>query len=600
MPATPRATRWTGARLDDVPAGRALDDPRLGLVVRLVIIVSLAVVPLDAVLYLATGHPILLAKGLALAALAAWTAWAWPRMSRRNVSSFVGLLSIGIIAVVVVIAQLLPELALGMPAAALIPVVLALPFMAGRPLIRLMAVAWMAMVVVAIVAELGLTASGLPVWAVSVLRVTNAASIGSLSLLLLWQYRSRLLESNRELDTLVGMSRELSTTLDPQRIGHLMAEHLAVATGADACLISSWDRVADRVETFGQYPLEQIPGTSDSYALDEYPETRRVLDDQVVVMVDLADRDADPAETAYLRTIGHRRSAMLPLIAKGETIGLIELSVASDERFYERALRVASTLAAEAAMALENARLYQELRHQAFHDGLTRLANRALFNDRLEHALARGARTGSPLAILFVDLDDFKTVNDRMGHARGDQLLYEVAERLRSCLRTGDTAARLGGDEFCVLLEDLERPLEAEIVARRILDSIAESVRIGGSEVTVDASIGIAVSGGGGSTADELLRNADFAMYRAKSLGKGRAEVFRPGMRVGASERRQLESLLQGAVERSELRLQYQPVVDLESGSLTGFEALVRWQQPGHGMRMPADFISIVEDTGLI
>ena len=251
-------------------------------------------------------------------------------------------------------------------------------------------------------------------------------------------------------------------------------------------------------------------------------------------------------------------------------------------------------------MALENARLYQELRHQAFHDGLTRLANRALFTDRLEHALARGERRHADLAVLFIDVDDFKTINDQMGHAKGDRLLLSVADRLRACLRAGDTAARVGGDEFAVLLEDLSDQSEAEVVAQRILDVMAQPLQFGEASATTGVSIGICFAGMGGETADALLRNADFAMYRAKTLGKGRAEVFRPSMRAGASAKRELESLLQGAVARRELRLQYQPVIALRTGRIAGVEALLRWDVPGQGTRMPADFIALAEETGLI
>ena len=193
-------------------------------------------------------------------------------------------------------------------------------------------------------------------------------------------------------------------------------------------------------------------------------------------------------------------------------------------------------------MALENARLHEELRRQAFHDGLTRLANRALFTDRLNHALARGERGPARVAVLFADIDGFKSVNDQLGHARGDHVLLAVADRLRGCVRVADTVARLGGDEFAVLLEDLDDMDEAEHVARRIVEVIAEPVLLGDSQITIGISIGIAFSGPD-STADMLLREADTAMYRAKSAGKARVEVFSPALRRGVAERRADEAV---------------------------------------------------------
>jgi diguanylate cyclase (GGDEF)-like protein len=258
------------------------------------------------------------------------------------------------------------------------------------------------------------------------------------------------------------------------------------------------------------------------------------------------------------------------------------------------------SLAQAAAIALDNARLYEELRHQAFHDGLTGLANRALFSDRVEHALARSIRTGSIIGVLFVDLDDFKTVNDRFGHQAGDQLLRSIAERIVAILRPGDTAARLGGDEFAILLEDLHGQDDARLVAERLIHAIRTPTRLGDVDALVGASIGIALSTAGGELAPDLLRNADFAMYRAKGAGKGRYEVFEASMRAGIAERAELEQIIHGAVDRGELRVAYQPIVELATGRAVGAEALVRWHPAGRPMLMPADFITLAEENGQI
>jgi diguanylate cyclase (GGDEF)-like protein/PAS domain S-box-containing protein len=241
----------------------------------------------------------------------------------------------------------------------------------------------------------------------------------------------------------------------------------------------------------------------------------------------------------------------------------------------------------------------QQLAHQAFHDGLTGLSNRALFVDRLEQAHARATRAASIYALLFIDLDRFKVVNDSLGHQVGDSLLVEVAQRLQGCLRPGDTLARFGGDEFVVLLEDLVDQTAAEVVAQRILDELVRPFPLGGRDLPVSASIGV-VLGSAARDPDHCLRNADVAMYRAKAKGKACYVVFEPESEGGELERLDMELALRTAIERGELRLHYQPVVSLETVSVVGFEALVRWTHPERGPLSPADFIPMAEESGLI
>jgi diguanylate cyclase (GGDEF)-like protein/PAS domain S-box-containing protein len=246
----------------------------------------------------------------------------------------------------------------------------------------------------------------------------------------------------------------------------------------------------------------------------------------------------------------------------------------------------------------------QQLEHQAFHDSVTGLANRALFKDRVEHALERRARDRSPVSVLFMDLDDFKTINDSLGHAAGDIVLGEVGERLKRCLRAADTAARLGGDEFAILLEDSADGIDATEVAVRILEALDGAIQLENQEVFVRASIGIA-SGDDGSecgpeSAEELLRNADVAMYMAKEGGKGRYQVFEPAMHDTALRRLELKADLQRAVDSTEFILHYQPMIALQSGEIEGLEALLRWQHPERGLVRPLDFVPLAEETGLI
>jgi len=245
--------------------------------------------------------------------------------------------------------------------------------------------------------------------------------------------------------------------------------------------------------------------------------------------------------------------------------------------------------------------LEEQLAHQAFHDPLTGLANRALLLDRIDHALKTTRRDPKrQLALLYLDLDDFKTVNDALGHEAGDALLREAAARLAGALRPGDTASRLGGDEFAVLLEDLpERDLAYEIGAR-LLESLQSPFHADGDGVCINASIGIAVSTGTEEDAAALLRNADLAMYRAKGEGKGRFEIYEAGMHARVVERVALKADMRRALELDEFQAHYQPIVDLETSRITGVEALVRWHHPERGVIAPSAFIPMAEETGLI
>jgi len=239
--------------------------------------------------------------------------------------------------------------------------------------------------------------------------------------------------------------------------------------------------------------------------------------------------------------------------------------------------------------------------HQAFHDALTGLPNRALFLDRLGQALTRRGRHGALTAVLFLDLDRFKWINDSLGHAAGDQLVVQVAARLTGALRTGDSVARFGGDEFVVLCDELAGEWEAVTIAERLDAALTEHFCVEGRDITVTASIGIATTASASNpTADSLLRDADAAMYRAKERGRNRIESFQRGMRAIALERLEVESDLRRALDRGELRVHYQPVVRLSGAAMLGVEALVRWEHPERGLVPPGEFIPVAEETGLI
>jgi diguanylate cyclase (GGDEF)-like protein/PAS domain S-box-containing protein len=242
--------------------------------------------------------------------------------------------------------------------------------------------------------------------------------------------------------------------------------------------------------------------------------------------------------------------------------------------------------------------LETQLTYRAFHDPLTGLANRALFRDRVMHALSRVSR-GQNVAILFLDLDDFKTINDSLGHAEGDRLLAAVGARLVGAVRSHDTVARFGGDEFAILLEDMVSADEALEVVARVEEALRLPIGLRGREVTITASLGLAHAVPGES-ADDVLRNADVAMYSSKESGSARHTVFEARMHAAIMDRLELESDLRGALARNELHLLYQPIVALATGRVQGFEALARWSHRSRGVLAPQHFIQLAEDTGLI
>src|SRR2546423_1281611 len=247
----------------------------------------------------------------------------------------------------------------------------------------------------------------------------------------------------------------------------------------------------------------------------------------------------------------------------------------------------------------DNKRLQAELAHQAFHDSLTALANQALFRDRVDHAVARNDRLTARLAVIFLDLDNFKTVNDSLGHTAGDEVLVAVAERLGRCVRDSDTVARLGGDEFAVLLEDLASVRDVTLLADRLIAVLERPFNLSGREVFIGASIGIALDGPG-VDGGQLLRNADIAMYTAKRRGKGRYEIFQAAMHLAAVDRMELEADLRKALERRELSPRYPPVLAPGTAALTGVEAPLRWRHPARGAGPPATFLPFSPADGLI
>ncbi|MGB9184367.1 MAG: EAL domain-containing protein [Solirubrobacteraceae bacterium] len=319
------------------------------------------------------------------------------------------------------------------------------------------------------------------------------------------------------------------------------------------------------------------------------------------VLLDIPADDPDP-----LRTLEHLRSAApdVPVIVLSdrtdEDFGLAAVTAGAQD--FLRASELNPVLLARAVRyAIQRKRSEVDLAHQALHDPLTGLPNRALFIDRLTVALDRSRRTGAPVAVLFLDVDIFKQVNDSMGHAAGDLLLTVLADRFHAMLRPMDTVARFGGDEFTFLFEELESEREAVLIADRISRTASQPLMLGDNEVTVAVSIGIAIVNDPSVAPESVIRDADTAMYRAKERGGARFELYNESSRRRATERLELEDALRQAVERSELRVHYQPQVTLDSETgLSGFEALVRWEHPQRGLIDASEFVSLAESSGLI
>jgi diguanylate cyclase (GGDEF)-like protein len=332
------------------------------------------------------------------------------------------------------------------------------------------------------------------------------------------------------------------------------------------------------------------------YSWDEMVERLGVTDQMLIIK-----KPFDPAEVCQAAAAMCEKWQL----ARRAQLRLDDLEQIVESRTQE-ILKTNQQLQAEIS---ERKAAEDRLRHDAFHDPLTNLPNRAFLMDRLRHCIEQSLRDPSrAFALLFLDVDNFKLINDSLGHHIGDEVLVTIAERLLSCVRALDTVvrfdenttARLGGDEFVLLIEGLQRPDDATLIADRIRETFRQPMKLNGGEFVISTSIGIAVSRGDYGTAEDLLRDTDIAMYRAKAEGKARFAVFNKEMHAEALSRMQLETDLHLALEQNQLQLLYQPIVQLETGAIRGFEALLRWRHPGYGVVVPQRFIPIAEERGLI
>ena len=598
VPAGDRRGRRSGAGATDEPSFGAQSDVAILIaLVRLIAIVATVIGMLETVAGVIAGEPRAIVLGSCAVVFGIWVATRLARLRGLERESTITRIAIATLLLIAIAAALQPSLATAMAIASLLPAVIVTPIVPSRIVLRLLVLsgltgAWS--VLIARIAPTSLVPDDAEAAFAFVIMVVAYGFL----IIFLWEVSRRLKGTAADLRSVVTMSGDLAETLDPRLVGDRIAVHIARAVGADDCALSYWDQATDRVITLGYDPPERRGNLSESYDLNDYPATRQVLHAQRPIIIDAVDPAADPNEVRYLTSIGQQSMAMVPLVAAGRSVGLIEVTSARRDAFDERAVELAVMLAGEAAMALENARLYDEIRHQALHDGLTGLANRVLFRDRVELAVARSRRSGGRIAVLFLDFDDFKALNDTHGHARGDEVLAVAAKRVSEVLRPSDTAARHGGDEFAILIEDIVDEADALTVATRLAEALRQPMPIGHAEVRIAASIGVAIGVAGRESTDDLLRNADVAMYAAKASSRGGAEIFRPALREGAAERADRAARLRGVEERDELRLDYQPIVELESNRIEGVEALVRWQPPDGPVLMPGEWIEIAEESG--
>ncbi|MGB5081610.1 MAG: EAL domain-containing protein [Burkholderiales bacterium] len=312
------------------------------------------------------------------------------------------------------------------------------------------------------------------------------------------------------------------------------------------------------------------------------------------------DLDEERFSSSPLRELGVRSGIQVPIYGKTRTFGALGAYSKRVRNFAEDDASFLQSVANILSVAIERRSADERLAYLAQFDALTALPNRHLFHDRLLQAMAQARRSTRPMAVLYVDLDRFKLVNDTRGHAAGDQLLKEAASRLARCTRSGDTVGRFGGDEFGVILSDLSRPGDATIVVQKMIDALAMPLSLDGQEIYVTASVGITLFPADGEEAGLLIRNADTAMYRAKEQGRNAYQYFTREMNERSLARVQMEVALRRAIERGEFFLHYQPKLNLKNGNISGFEALMRWRHPELGTVMPMEFIPVLEDSGLI
>jgi diguanylate cyclase (GGDEF)-like protein len=425
-------------------------------------------------------------------------------------------------------------------------------------------------------------------------------AVPTAALALAWRAFARASRQRSEVESLLAIMRDVHAAAGTEAAAGVLLEHVRSLVGADGAAL-----VLHTAE--GRVLRAQVDGRERARRslTGETTLPERTLLDELAhaSVIDLSN--TRPERRMGLTGLGLPSAVVVALRGERRVVGM--LAVERNDPFGPRERRLLETVGVHAGSALESGQtaralaavteLKERLAHEARHDPLTGLANRSLFSLRVEAALAR---EGTAPAVLFLDLDDFKAVNDTLGHAAGDALLVTVAERLRASLREEDLAARLGGDEFAVLLERAPTTVEAERAAERVLGALLEPLTVEGRAIRVRASIGVALASGGVASADELLRNADLAMYTAKAGGRSRSAIFSPGMHDAEQARHALVDDLREGIAQGLIQPYFQPLLDLGSGRSWAVEALARWHHPRLGVLLPERFIELAEEADLI
>jgi len=517
-----------------------------------------------------TGDPASAIGALVMVALAVTLTFALRQLPLRPQRAAI-LLVVGMLAFVLFSAPIPPPVP-ALAAAPIVAVAFALSFLDGRRLAAALVAAWVVSVVAAIIIELTPPSPDLPAEMAAALRVAALAALVGLAGLVLYRHRRRLQRALayavQAADALRGSEERYRTVVEGIREVVFRLD----GTGRAILLNEAWHELTgyEVADSIGRPIMDFV-----------HPDEREV--------------SADLSRPVLIGEVTEYRHELRVVGSDGGDIWVeAHARPLHDEAGNFRGM--SGTLTNITARH----ELEQRLLGQAFHDELTGLANRALFRDRVEHALARRLSERQLVGLLFLDLDRFKAVNDSFGHTAGDRLLVAIAARLRAAIRPEDTIARFGGDEFAVLLESASSPHDVLAMAERISAIFDLPFRVEERDITVRSSIGVVIAAAGHRTADDLLRDADVAMYRAKVTGRGSYALFEPSMQAAVAGRLQLEADLREAIDHERLTLAYQPIVDLRDGRIVAVEALARWTHPERGEVPPSVFIPSAEESGLI
>jgi diguanylate cyclase len=403
------------------------------------------------------------------------------------------------------------------------------------------------------------------------------------------------------LTTLSEVDRLILATQDTTQVVRSVLHRMDAVVAADQLALMLIDKDnGDYALTFFRPPQDTGSMVMERAPISEH-ERRALQDEEGIRRVALAGAQPTPGYLAALRTRGMAVAYVQPMVWRGEVCGAVALGFLDpDTQLDADDRRHVAEIADRVAVAVSSAWRDEKLYQQTHFDTLTGLPNRMLFNDRLGREIARGQRESHPFALLFIDLDHFKNVNDSFGHSLGDEVLREAGRRIQRCVRESDTVSRLGGDEFTVLLTRLNHPQEAWLIGESIVQSLSQEFQLGEHHCFLSASVGISSFPADGSSPEELMKSADTAMYRAKAGGRAQAVFFEERMNREAVARMTMDRDLRAAIERGELLLHYQPQIDLRTGAIRSAEALVRWQHPTRGLVSPMRFIPLAEESGFI